>query len=49
MALAVLEHWLLYLPLPADLPWRFALKARPAVPPIIDPPQQEARLSGRAT
>lgn len=49
MALAVLEHWLLYLPLPADLPWRFALRARPAAPPIIDAKQQEARLSGRAT
>ncbi|MGL5138456.1 MAG: putative photosynthetic complex assembly protein PuhE [Beijerinckiaceae bacterium] len=49
MALAVLEHWLLYLPLPADLPWRFALKGRPAAPSVVDVPPQEPRLSSRAT
>jgi putative photosynthetic complex assembly protein 2 len=38
LALAILEHWLLVLPLPATALWRWAMRQRKAPPPAADAP-----------
>lgn len=45
MALALLEHWMMFLPLPADLPWRWSLKLRASGSSTVENDPREPQLA----
>ena len=50
LALAILEHWLLVLPLPATALWRWAMRKRqsnPPAAPAAPPDNNDALLHAR--